>query len=300
MSLPSSNTRMKVLSLGLPRTGSASIAKALKILGYESVCHGVDIIDTAPEVLRLFGRAADASFPVLPSYTGKPFAVKDWEELYWKYDASTDVAGLFGPHVLKCYPNAKVILVIRPFEQWFESLDDGVLKYVFGRPADLYCTFLGPLFGSEYLHHVRKIILGMFNARTLEEIRANARSVYDLHHSQIREMTPPSELLLLDLNQGWGPLCKFLGKPVPAVPFPRVNERAAIQAKMAEIIQRDVKQAAVKSLPWLAAVAVTGMAMYLKLTTYSKMTFWESLHNVVLHFTPSGFFPVGGGIPTFF
>lgn len=280
---------MKVLSLGLPRTGSASIAKALTILGYDNVCHGVDIVDKNPGLIELFARAADASFPVLPSYRGTDFTLEEWEEIYHDCEASTDVAGMFATQLIKCYPNAKVILVIRPFDQWYESLNDGVFKYLFGWPADFYCSFLEPLFGSQYLGGCRKIVLGMFNARNVHEIRSNARSLYDRQHAQIRKMKDPSELLIFDLKTGWGPLCEFLQKPVPDVPFPRINERAAIQAKIVEIINRDAKRAAKKSFPWLFALVVIGFAMYMRLTTYSELTNLDILNNVFLNSTRNGF-----------
>ena len=32
----------------------------------------------------------------------------------------------------------------------------------------------------------------------------------------------------LQVKEGWGPLCKFLGVPEPSTPFPRVNDTAEI------------------------------------------------------------------------
>ena len=248
-------TKMKVLSLGLPRTGSASLAKALTILGYHNVCHGIDIVDKAPKnVIMLFDRASDAYHAVLPSYTGEKFGVDDWEELYRDCEASTDVAGLFAAPMMECYPDAKVILVIRAFDQWYESMDSGVFNIVFSWPADLISSTVGPLFGLSYLAIGRKLILGLFKARNVQEIRANARSIYDDHHAHIKKTkSKPSELLMFDLKDGWVPLCQFLDKPVPDEPFPRVNERAAIQAKMVEIMQRDAVYAVKKSIPWVLA-----------------------------------------------
>ena len=41
-----------------------------------------------------------------------------------------------------------------------------------------------------------------------------------------RHMLPvPSEkLLVFEVKDGWEPLCKFLGVPVPGIPFPRSND----------------------------------------------------------------------------
>jgi hypothetical protein len=40
---------------------------------------------------------------------------------------------------------------------------------------------------------------------------------------------PPERLLIFTANQGWCPLCKFLGAAVPNGPFPNVNDRAEFQ-----------------------------------------------------------------------
>ncbi len=37
-------------------------------------------------------------------------------------------------------------------------------------------------------------------------------------------------------NQGWGPLCAFLGVPVPDAPFPNLNDRAAIKKTIRQMI----------------------------------------------------------------
>lgn len=37
------------------------------------------------------------------------------------------------------------------------------------------------------------------------------------------QIAPTSQLLVLNVSEGWEPLCSFLGKDVPDVPFPREN-----------------------------------------------------------------------------
>ena len=46
---------------------------------------------------------------------------------------------------------------------------------------------------------------------------------------------PPEKLLIYSVDQGWEPLCRFLGMPVPAAPFPNTNDRAAIKKIIANI-----------------------------------------------------------------
>lgn len=38
------------------------------------------------------------------------------------------------------------------------------------------------------------------------------------------------QLLKFSVKEGWGPLCEFLGVPVPDVPFPKVNSTEQINA----------------------------------------------------------------------
>ena len=44
---------------------------------------------------------------------------------------------------------------------------------------------------------------------------------------------PPDKLLVFQADQGWKPLCDFLGVPIPSEPFPNVNDRAQIKKVIA-------------------------------------------------------------------
>lgn len=45
----------------------------------------------------------------------------------------------------------------------------------------------------------------------------------------VKRVVPPERLLVMNLKEGWAPLCAFLGKPIPDEPFPRVNESEAAE-----------------------------------------------------------------------
>ena len=38
------------------------------------------------------------------------------------------------------------------------------------------------------------------------------------------QAAPKDKLLVFNLSSGWEPLCEFLGRPVPSVPFPHLNK----------------------------------------------------------------------------
>lgn len=46
------------------------------------------------------------------------------------------------------------------------------------------------------------------------------------HCNMIRGLVPKERLLEWKVEDGWEPLCKFLGKPIPDEPFPHVNTGA--------------------------------------------------------------------------
>ncbi|KAH6884539.1 hypothetical protein B0T10DRAFT_493344 [Thelonectria olida] len=257
METPKPKREMKVLALGLVRTGSASICKALTILGYQDVYHGIKAIDSK-EDWAIMDRAADASFPVLPTYTGQPFTRGQWDELFGHCEATTDVAAVFAPQLIEAYPEAKVLLVIRDFDKWFASVDKGILSNLWSPVAEFSINYVEPVLGSITGISARKQMLGFFEAHSYEECHANARKAYDRHHRVIREMVPPERLLEYRMGEGWEPLCEFLDKAVPDVEFPWVNEAAELQRTIMKKVFRNIRGAIKVVTPWVGGAIIVG------------------------------------------
>lgn len=65
----------------------------------------------------------------------------------------------------------------------------------------------------------------------------------EVHNEYVRQSVPADRLVWLDVREGWGPLCKALGKEVPMVegeggkwveePFPKANVGEAEQLRAA-------------------------------------------------------------------
>ncbi|KAH7040006.1 P-loop containing nucleoside triphosphate hydrolase protein [Microdochium trichocladiopsis] len=241
--------KTQVLSLGLPRTGTSSMCEALTLLSYKDVYHGIKSIDS-PTDWAVFSRAADATFPNLPTYTGKPFTTEEWDEVFGECEAVTDIGSIFGPQLIEAYPDAKVVLVQRDYERWYKSMDEQVFHALWGRLADFFIETVEPIIGSVTGPANRKMILGLFRASTVDEARDHARETYERHYKTIREMTPPERLLEFDPKDGWRPLCEFLGKDIPKEwvgregEFPHVNEAAAMRKKIMEQQFKLLKKAA--------------------------------------------------------
>ena len=61
---------------------------------------------------------------------------------------------------------------------------------------------------------------------------AHMIDVYERHNAEVRRVIPPNRLLVFEAKQGWEPLCKFLGVPVPSAPYPNTNTTEEFQARM--------------------------------------------------------------------
>ena len=98
------------------------------------------------------------------------------------------------------------------------------------------------------------------NAKFFARWRERAKSVYLAHNEKIKRITPKDRLLVFKLEDGWEPLCAFLKKPVPSVPFPRVNETAALKEKVNLYLYEGYKRGMIGWLKRVAPVLVVVIA----------------------------------------
>jgi hypothetical protein len=72
----------------------------------------------------------------------------------------------------------------------------------------------------------------------------------------VLQHVPAGKLLVFEPSQGWEPLCKFLGKPIPDQPFPRVNDTQQFIDMVSYVRVR--KQVITYAVPALLVAAVAG------------------------------------------
>lgn len=250
------------MALGLPRTGTLSMATALSILGYQNVYHY--LLDEVPShSLSGFIRAAEASFPSMPGYTGEPLTREQWDHIFGRCEAVTELAGLFGPELVRVYPHAKVVLVKRDFESWRKSFFDGLVPELWSPLSQFFVHVVNPLNGDKLTLGIRGVLAGFFGTDNLAEWRGDARAIYERHYREIQEIVPPDQLLMYNLSDGWEPLCRFLGKPVPDVSFPNLNELAMLKLRIIERQKGQAIQAVFRLLRWTISAGVLGIASWM-------------------------------------
>ncbi len=199
-----------------------------------------------------------------------PFGRQEFDQLLGHWAAVTDQpAAMFAEELVAAYPDAKVVLIERDVDSWFQSFSTAVIAGVEGRFVPVAETvdpgFLGrmghlnDLITRYYFGVSEPRAIGLFsNPEHFKAWRASAKTMYLAHNEMVKLVTPPDRLLLFQLKDGWDPLCAFLGKPVPSTPFPRLNETAVLQEKMKlyilEAYRRGMLKRAKQALPFVVVL----------------------------------------------
>lgn len=149
----------------------------------------------------------------------------NWDVLLKGYQAAVDWPSChFWRDLALHYPKAKVLLTARDPEKWFASFSDTILKVLTSPPPegdlDAAMVAVGQMAGY--------VVGDQTFSRNYD--KAHILKVYNDHNETVRRTIPPERLLEYDVSQGWEPLCRFLGVPVPDVEFPRTNSREDFHA----------------------------------------------------------------------
>ena len=110
---------LKVLCLGLGRTGTESLHDAILHLGYKGVYHGYRAAETPGEQIQWY-RLALAKF----KHDDQGLLNRiEFDRVIGDCEAVTDLpCAAFGPELLRAYPDAKVVLNRRrDVEAWYQS-----------------------------------------------------------------------------------------------------------------------------------------------------------------------------------
>lgn len=196
---------LDIIGAGLGRTATRSLQVALEQLGY-APCHHMFEVNEHPEQATAFLQAARGDFDAMIEFCGRYRAVVDWP------------AAAFWRPLAEAYPEAKVILSVRPAEGWHASVMATIYPssraIMMARPEEL-----GDV--PDMLDEV--IWKGTFDGRFRRS--EHAIGVYEAHNTEVIASLPPERLLVFEAGSGWEPICEFLGLDVPEAPYPRSNTR---------------------------------------------------------------------------
>jgi hypothetical protein len=186
----------KIFGIGLSKTGTTSLTKALSVLGIDAG-HWLN-----PLTHQLL---SDADLYLLGGGTDICVSA-NFERLFFQY------------------PNAKFILTRRPLASWASSFNRHNERQFwtsdFGRLRDLLSDASRCRHGSESAALYFQLYLN----------HESPEAAYDAFEARVLHFfadKPREKLLTFDVFQGdgWPELCAFLGRDRPAMPFPWSNNR---------------------------------------------------------------------------
>lgn len=191
---------LQIIGAGLPRTGTATLKLAFEQLGFGPCYHMTEAF-RHPAHWPLWTAAFE-------------HGATPWDPIFEGFRSCTDAPACGKYRELAAhYPAAKVVLTLRDAGRWFESTQSTILS------PQLAQAFNGapPELQAFMRAH------GWNAADPTTHDRAAMIARFDAHNAAVRAAIPAAQLLVYEVADGWEPLCRFLGVPVPERPFPHVN-----------------------------------------------------------------------------
>jgi hypothetical protein len=212
---------IEVIGAGTGRTGTLSLKHALEELGYVKCHHMIELLQNPPQL----------PYWQELHHTGKT----DFDKVLQGYRAVVDFPGaIYYKAMMEKYPDAKVILTVRDPEKWYKSACDTIFNMPKG--FDRFMMKLVGLLKPDVGHVSRTLDFaneaiwkGLFQDRFSD--KAFAIDFFNRWNAEVQRVVPADKLLVFEVKDGWEPLCAFLNKPVPAIPFPKVNDTAEFNAR---------------------------------------------------------------------
>lgn len=192
---------LRVICLGLPRSGTDSLHNALRVLGFDGVTHGFDWWVNYPHNGRLYIELAILKYcNRLPS--PESLRYEYFNRLLGDKEATTDVPTVwFAEELVKAYPEAKVVLSRRHKPHtWKQSFRDSILPFM--QSWHYWCAswFDAELFWCLWLTnwgHGTLLFKGDFEA--------NAEVAYTSHYEKLVALLEEDNREYLDwsVKDGW-------------------------------------------------------------------------------------------------
>jgi len=179
-------SQSKIFGIGLSKTGTTSLARALEILGYKT-----------------------RDYLGVTKYSPGNLTSIDLDEINAN-DAFTDTPiPSFYRELDKKYPGSKFILTVREMDGWLKSCKKQFTQKLADKQDEASINLFMDLYGC-FVFDQEKFIAGY--ERFVNGV---------LQYFKDR----PDDLLVFDVtgSDGWDKLCSFLGTPAPDLPFPMAN-----------------------------------------------------------------------------
>ena len=239
---------MKIICAGYGKTGTKSIAKALRHLGFTVFDWEEQTLDFVDHWVDVFQNGAEP----------------DVKRVYQNADACTDFpGGFFFEEILDAFPDCKVILSEREEDSWIESLVRQLNAVAAARSE--FVSMLSPTASKmAYVYDsVLNVAYGSCNPKSTHVFRKR----YRIHNHRVKSIVPADKLLMYNVTQGWKPLCGFLECEVPTVAFPHENIKSEIantvmMTRFGQQVNREFRNAVLKIGLFLVVILGVSLAIF--------------------------------------
>ncbi|KJX94453.1 hypothetical protein TI39_contig4193g00007 [Zymoseptoria brevis] len=255
---------LQVVGVGMGKTGTTSLHYALEILGIAPVHDWGDLGRTNYPVDGLVEQIILKKQGKYDVEDGLWNTQEQWDQFLLRYAALVDApAQLFAPELARAYPKTKFILTVRDSpEVWVDSYRKTIYKRHLEHVASWsvrIIKWLERVMGTERNSQKIKRAL-QWGDQGPKEPEA---WWYTEHIELVRKHVPADRLLEFNVKEGWKPLCDFLGKEIPDVPFPRINHREEWDKSTANMVS--LAEAQVQRILVIAFVTVVtiGLGVYM-------------------------------------
>ena len=196
---------LSLIGAGFGRTGTLSTKIALEQLGL-GPCYHMETLFNDPSKIATWDAAVDGQ-------------QVDWHELLAGYRSTLDWPSThFWRELADAFPDAKILLTVRPAERWWLSFSSTIKKLLELRDASPDANRRAALTTA-----YKMIAEQTFDCAMDDKVKVLA--AYQARIADVKKHIPSDRLLEFDVTQGWAPLCEVLELPVPETEFPRSNNK---------------------------------------------------------------------------
>ncbi|MGA2929567.1 MAG: sulfotransferase family protein [Solirubrobacteraceae bacterium] len=204
---------MKVIGAGLPRTATLTQKVALEMLGFGPCHHMVNLFADMDEV-AVWRQAFEGA--------------RDWDRILAGFQSAVDwPASFYYRDLAGHYPEAKVLLSVRDPAAWARSMRATIWDSFHGdTPA--HHIYAAAAQVDPRMRDYDDLLQTMWDAHGAftrdGAVQNGLGDVLVRHTEAVKQAVPADRLLVWNVNEGWEPLCAFLGVEVPDGPLPTLND----------------------------------------------------------------------------
>lgn len=140
-------------------------------------------------------------------------------------------AAIFAEELINAYPEARIILSVRPEDSWYASMLATLWHH--------HCARLKPGAAEASSAGSMARLADKYHAHCWgDDFPAHGRECFQRHNELVRRLAAgvgggARDFLEYDVREGWAPLCEFLGVAIPEGPLPRSDDWAEYKRRAA-------------------------------------------------------------------